>query len=307
MRVNQTSLQTLRQALKNDMPKWADYMPVHLRDYAFKEASQAFKSAMQNLKRHKRKFNLKYKSKIKAYKETIAIEKCFINMKNNSLFPGCMKKQGVDSVIRSNVAFSTIKNAKDGYLTYNRVLKTWILNISYENSKSRKPSHEEYSDICSIDPGERDFITGYATNRNHRRRQGLRRKLHRQIKRLIDLKDELHWKTINFLCTNYKTIILPKFGVSGVVCNLNKRVSRNLMKLSHYKFRTRLIDKAREYGCKVVICTEEYTSKCCTNCGKIKKDLGSSKVYNCNHCGIVIDRDVGAARSILLKVLTELS
>ena len=45
----------------------------------------------------------------------------------------------------------------------------------------------------------------------------------------------------------------------------------------------------------------------CTNCGNIKHDLGSSKTYNCQNCGITIDRDIGGARSILLKVLTELS
>ena len=85
------------------MPEWTAHMPVHLRDYAFKEASQAFKSAVQNMKRHRRKFDLKYKSKKQLYRETIAIEKCFINMRENTLFSGCMKRMGVNPVIASSI------------------------------------------------------------------------------------------------------------------------------------------------------------------------------------------------------------
>ena len=50
---------------------------IRLCDYAFKDASQAFNSAVQNMKRHRRKFDLKYKNKKKLYRERIAIEKMF--------------------------------------------------------------------------------------------------------------------------------------------------------------------------------------------------------------------------------------
>ena len=54
------TLAEIRAKLKDQMPDWADYMPAHLRDYAFKEASQAYKSAIKNLQRHNFRYAWKY-------------------------------------------------------------------------------------------------------------------------------------------------------------------------------------------------------------------------------------------------------
>jgi len=40
-----------------------------------------------------------------------------------------------------------------------------------------------------------------------------------------------------------------------------------------------------------------------TKCGNLKNDLGSSNIYNCEKCGISIDRDQNGARNILLKTI----
>src|SRR6185312_2900483 len=53
---------------------------------------------------------------------------------------------------------------------------------------------------------------------------------------------------------------------------------------------TVLIHKAREHSwCRVVICTEEYTSKTCGFCSSsyIHKKLGGSKVFCCPQCKMV--------------------
>ena len=48
---------------------------------------------------------------------------------------------------------------------------------------------------------------------------------------------------------------------------------------------------------------ENYTSKMCSNCSHYNDDLGDNKIYNCNKCFKIIDRDVNAARNIYLKTL----
>ena len=74
---------------------------------------------------------------------------------------------------------------------------------------------------------------------------------------------------------------------------------------AHYRFRQRLIHKIREYPwCKLVIVDEQYTSKTCGNCGKIHWKLGSNKTFNCPYCKKEMDRDINAARNILLRFLT---
>src|ERR1043166_5729872 len=79
-----------------------------------------------------------------------------------------------------------------------------------------------------------------------------------------------------------------------------------MMTWSHYRFRQYLFHKSREYPwCKVVICTEEYTSKTCGSCEVINRNLGSSKTFQCPSCGATIDRDINGARNVLLKYITE--
>ncbi len=52
---------------------------------------------------------------------------------------------------------------------------------------------------------------------------------------------------------------------------LNKETKYTLNMLSHYKFRQHLQNKCKEYGCRLIIGTEEYTSQCCSVCGNISK------------------------------------
>lgn len=56
---------------------------------------------------------------------------------------------------------------------------------------------------------------------------------------------------------------------------------------------------------RLVVCTEEYTSKTCTRCGSLN-DVGSSEVYQCSNCDLIIDRDVNGARNIFIKCVNEM-
>ena len=46
---------------------------------------------------------------------------------------------------------------------------------------------------------------------------------------------------------------------------------------------------------------ESYTSKVCSNCGSCNDKLGRSKIYNCNNCNKIFDRDFNACRNIFMK------
>ena len=83
---------------------------------------------------------------------------------------------------------------------------------------------------------------------------------------------------------------------------LNKRVKFVLQMLSHYKFRQHLEKKSIEYGCKMITVTEEYTSKTCTNCGKIENKF-NKRTKECSNCKYKINRDINGARNILIKNL----
>jgi transposase len=131
-----------------------------------------------------------------------------------------------------------------------------------------------------------------------------KRAIDRHHKKIDGIIRELHYKTINYLCSNYKIIMVTDFSskrVSKKGGNLNVMSKRVLGKLSHYKFRQRLQDKCLEYGCQYCEVNEYLTSKTCSKCGNVKNDLGDAKIYECEKCKIKIGRDVNAAINILIK------
>ena len=56
--------------------------------------------------------------------------------------------------------------------------------------------------------------------------------------------------------------------------------------------------------CQLIVCDEAYTSKTCGACGTLYQKLGSNKTFKCAACGYEADRDISAARNILLRYLT---
>ena len=62
--------------------------------------------------------------------------------------------------------------------------------------------------------------------------------------------------------------------------------------------------KCDEYGCKLLIVTEEYTSQCCGHCGKLSKKF-NKRIKTCTYCDTICHRDINGARNIFLKYATK--
>lgn len=138
-----------------------------------------------------------------------------------------------------------------------------------------------------------------------------RRAFHRLIGKVKNKISEVHRKLALYLCSNYRTILIPKFDVKRMIKKqdrkLNAKTARAMTTWSHYKFRQLLLAKAETMPwCEVVVVNEAYTSKTCGYCGTLNRKLGSSKTFRCSNveCGIVADRDIHASRNILLRYLT---
>jgi IS605 OrfB family transposase len=112
----------------------------------------------------------------------------------------------------------------------------------------------------------------------------------------------MHNKTANFLLSKYKTIIIGKVStkkmVSNLTGNLHDIVKRRLLALSHYRFRMKLHSMSKKFGSTIIETDEYLTSKCCSNCKNIKDNLGSAKIYKCDKCNMILDRDINAAINI---------
>ena len=118
----------------------------------------------------------------------------------------------------------------------------------------------------------------------------------------------VHYGAANFLLREYDVIFLPEFKTSRMVVrstrNIPKSVVKSLYGLAHYQFKMRLKSKAEMYaGRHVVDIKEPGTSKTCGACGHWNATLGGKRLYDCDNCGIRIDRDVNGARNNLLALI----
>jgi putative transposase len=96
----------------------------------------------------------------------------------------------------------------------------------------------------------------------------------------------------------YDTIYIEDLNVSGMV--KNRKLAKSISDVSWSSFTAMLSYKAEWYG-KEVIKIDRFSpsSKTCSSCGNVKKDLTlSNRVYCCNSCGFTIDRDLNAAINI---------
>ena len=140
-----------------------------------------------------------------------------------------------------------------------------------------------------------------------RRLQRLKLKLSQRISNRVD---DLHKKLASWLVHNYDVVIIPKFETKGMVNRhkrkIPKRVVRGLLTWSHYRFRETLMSMARRTGATIVVADEVFTSKSCGYC-PYNKPCGkkyTEKHFTCTKCNNNSDRDINAARNILLRYLT---
>jgi putative transposase len=82
---------------------------------------------------------------------------------------------------------------------------------------------------------------------------------------------------------------------------LAKKTKRVFNSLSHYQFQMKMKYQCEKWQRKLMIVNESYTSKTCTRCGEQNNKLKGSKVFKCNKCNLLIDRDINGARNIFIK------
>lgn len=86
--------------------------------------------------------------------------------------------------------------------------------------------------------------------------------------------------------------------VAGMV--RNHRLARSVEDAAFAEFRRQLEYKTARTGARLHVIDRWYpSSKTCSNCGTVKAKLSlSERVYHCEECGLVIDRDLNAAINI---------
>ena len=137
---------------------------------------------------------------------------------------------------------------------------------------------------------------GRATQRNIQKQVVKVQKLHQ---RLANIRTDDINKTISLIIRQKPSYItIEDLAVSNMM--KNKHLSKAIANQKFFEFRKKLTTKCKQNKIELRVVDRFYpSSKTCSCCGKIKKDLKlKDRVYKCD-CGLMIDRDFNA--SINLK------
>ena len=314
-----------------DSNLWMKEIPYDTRQSAVKVMTSALKAAESNLVNGNiTQFHMKFRSKKNSTnifyinKKTLVDGRIFQNkLKDNSFIKS---KKDKDTILKSERDFS-ITQDRDGRYYINIVI----------NPKDKKLKYRR--NICALDPGVRTFQTlysqtsigefGFDTSKKlyplYRREDKLKKiiatkqlnskKKYKLKKRCALLRtkaknivNDLHWKTADYLTKKFQVILLPVFNSKKMANKKNRKLSRTstrlLLGLSHYSFQQKLLFKAKMRDRNVILCKEHYTTKCCGNCGTLNEKIGGKKIFHCEVCKLTMDRDIHAARNILLRGLS---
>ena len=114
--------------------------------------------------------------------------------------------------------------------------------------------------------------------------------------RLNCIRDDYNNKIVNEITrAKLKYITIEDLKVSNMI--KNKHLSKAIQEQNFYSIRTKLINKCKERNIELRLVDTFYpSSKICSCCGNIKKDLKlNDRNYKCYNCGIEIDRDYNAS------------
>ena len=114
--------------------------------------------------------------------------------------------------------------------------------------------------------------------------------------RLNCIRDDYNNKMVNEITrAKLKYITIEDLKVSNMI--KNRHLSRAIQEQNFYSIRTKLINKCKERNIELRLVDTFYpSSKTCSCCGSIKKDLKlNNRIYKCCNCGLEMDRDYNAS------------
>lgn len=112
--------------------------------------------------------------------------------------------------------------------------------------------------------------------------------------RVTNIRGNALHRATTFLTKTKSAIMLENLNVSGMM--KNHYLAQAIADVGMYEFRRQLQYKGQWYGCEILLADRFFPStKRCSQCGSERDLILAERVYCCEACGQVIDRDLNAA------------
>lgn len=161
---------------------------------------------------------------------------------------------------------------------------------------------DKYHNLDNLSDKEKNIMKGESYNTSNIK------KLQDKLRKLNSKKNNIRRDYINKLVyglvvrTKPLFITIEDLSISNMLTNdSSSTLHRYISDSGFYYFRTYLNQKCKEYDTELRIANKYFaSSKKCSRCGNKKSDLKlSDRVYICDSCGLIIDRDINASINLL--------
>lgn len=131
-----------------------------------------------------------------------------------------------------------------------------------------------------------------------RRRAKARAKVARLHARVANQRQDAIHKATTWLASTFSEICIEDLNTAGMV--KNHHLAKAVSDAAFGEFRRQLEYKTAKTDAKLHVIDRWYpSSKTCSRCGRVKAKLSlAERVYRCDGCGLVMDRDLNAAINI---------
>ena len=206
--------------------------------------------------------------------------------------------------------------------TISRVADHWYVSLSVELSEKPKPCENQegigvdlgINRLATLSNGE-IFEGPKPLKTQLRRLRRLSRRLSRKKKgsknrdkartklarlhlRIRNVRQDALHKLTSYLTQNFDEIVIEDLNVKGMV--RNRRLARAILDMGFHELRRQLVYKSELRRCHVVAVNRWFpSSKVCSRCYDLKEDLSlGERLFRCEACGLLIDRDLNAANNV---------
>jgi putative transposase len=135
------------------------------------------------------------------------------------------------------------------------------------------------------------------TQGSHRRRKAAKNTAKTHLKIARQRRDH-HFKTAKPYAERYQRIVVEDLQITNMV--KNHHLSKSILDAGWSAFLAILENKAESAGHQMIRVNPRFTSQKCFMCGEIVQKLLSVRTHLCPFCGYVADRDVNAAKNMLV-------
>ena len=321
------------QLKKTDDYTWLNNISNNVTKQAIKDACESYKDFFKGYTKFPR-FKSKKHSVPKFYQDNVKIQFTDTHVKVEGFATSKKKnKQKLNWIRLAEHGRIPVQNVKymNPRIKYDGLNWYITVGIEYENSDTL-PSNEGIGidlgikdlAICSDENTYKNINKSQKVKKLEKRKRRLQRSVSRKyeknkkggsycktsniIKREKELlklnhrltnirQDYLHQTTTEIVKTKPSYIVLEDLNVKGMM--KNRHLSKAVQQQCFGEFRRQIEYKAMWNNIPVIIADKFFSSsKLCSCCGNIKKDLKlSDRIYKCE-CGNVIDRDYQAALNL---------